>query len=98
MNPYQSPIPIDEESSSRLRFLLIASREAFLFGLGWVVMLAAALLLLAVMPVAIGLAWYQFRRSLAIIDLVPPTVMTFMLPVWQSTLVEAWLDFLHGKS
>ncbi len=60
-------------------------------------MLAAALMLLFVMPVAIGLAWYQFRRSCALIDLILASAMTCMLPLWQNALAEAWGDFLWGR-
>ena len=97
MNPYQSPMPIEDKSPSWMRFLLIAPREIFLFSLGWVALLATALILLAVMPVAIGLAWYQFRRSYALIDLFLASAMTFMLPVWMQGFADAWLDFLCGK-
>ena len=97
MNPYQSPMPIEEESPPWLRFLVIGSREAFFGALGFVALLAAALILLVVMPVAIGLAWYQFRRSCALIDLFLASAMTFMLPLWQNALVEAWGDFLRGR-
>lgn len=97
MNPYQSPVPIEEESSPWLRFLVMGSREALMTMLGFAGLLAAALVLLTVMPVAIGLAWYQFRRSWAIIDLIPATAMTLMLPIWQSVLVEAWTNFVHGR-
>jgi hypothetical protein len=97
MNPYQSPMPIEEESPPWLRFLVIGSREACIATLGLVALLAAALVLLAVMPVAIGLAWYQYRKSWAIIDLIPATAMTLMLPLWQNVLVEAWTNFMHGR-
>ena len=97
MNPYQSPVPIEGESSPLLRILVVGSREALMATLGFAALLAAALVLLAVMPVAIGLAWYQFRRSWAIIDLIPATAMTLMLPLWQNVLVEAWLDFVRGR-
>ena len=97
MNPYQSPVPIEQESSHSLRFLLLASREAILFSLGWVGMLAAALVLLVVMPVAIGLAWYQFRKSSALIDLFLASAMACMLPISQNALAEAWADFLRAS-
>jgi hypothetical protein len=97
MNPYQSPMPIEEESPPWLRYLVTGSREAFVATMGFVALLAAALVLLVVMPVAIGLAWYQFRRSWAIIDLIPATAMTLMLPIWQNVLVEAWSNFMHGR-
>lgn len=95
MNPYQSPIPIEEESPPWRRFLVLEYRAAFVATLQFVILLAAALGLLVVMPVAIGLAWYQFRRSCALIDLFLATAMTFMLPLWQNALVEAWGDFLR---
>ena len=98
MNPYQSPVPIEEESLPPwLRVLVGGSREALFAALGFVAMLAAALVLLVVMPVAIGLAWYQFRRSWALIDLFLASAMTCMLPVWQNALAEAWVDFLRGR-
>jgi hypothetical protein len=98
MNPYQSPVPIAEESLPPwLTILVGGSRRAFFAALGFVALLAAALVLLVVMPVAIGLAWYQFRRSWALIDLFPASAMTCMLPVWQNALAEAWGDFLRGK-
>jgi hypothetical protein len=90
MNPYQSPMPIEEESRSWQRFLLDASQEAFAAILGCVVLLAASLVLLVVMPVAIGLAWYQFRKSMALLDLCLATLMTSMLPLWKNGIVEAW--------
>jgi hypothetical protein len=90
MNPYQSPMPIEEESRSWRRFLLDASQEAFAAILGCVVLLAASLVLLVVMPVAIGLAWYQFRKSMALLDLCLATLMTSMLPLWKNGIVEAW--------
>ena len=97
MNPYQSPTPIEEESPRWLKLLSIASREAFGFALSQVAMLAAALMLLVVMPVAIGLAWYQFRRSCAAVDFVLATAMTFMLPLWQNTLVAGLGELLRGR-
>lgn len=98
MNPYQSPMPIEEECIPPwLRFLVVGSREAFFAALGFVALLAAALVLLVVMPVAIGLAWYQFRRSRALIDLFLASAMTCMLPVWQNALAEAWGDFLRAR-
>ena len=97
MNPYQSPMPIEQESPPWLRFLVHESREVVLFGLGWIAMLAAALVLLVLMPVAIGLAWYQFRRSYALIDFFLATAMTFMLPFWQNAFVEGLGDFLRGR-
>lgn len=98
MNPYQSPTPLEEDSHSTLRFLLAASQEAFAAILGCVVLFSASLLLLAVMPIAIGLAWYQFRRSWALIDLFLATFITFMFPFWKTALVELWAMFLQGGS
>ena len=97
MNPYQSPMPIDEESRSWLNLLLAGSLEAFLFTLGYIGLLAVALLLLAVMPVAIGLAWYQFRKSWALIDLFLATVMTAMLPYWSNAMFGELGRFLLGR-
>ena len=77
-----------------MSFLLAETLEAFLFTLGYIGLFVAALLLLVVMPLAIGLAWYQFRKSWAFTDLLIATVMTCMLPYWESMLVEAWGSFL----
>lgn len=98
MNPYQSPVPIEEESHPWLRFLLFAAREAFMATLSFVVLLAASLLLLAVMPIAIGLAWYQFRRSSSLLDLGIATIMTSMFPFWENGLAEALVIILQCKS
>ena len=98
MNPYQSPVPIEEDTLPPwLRVLADGSQRAFSAALGFVALLAASLVLLVVMPVAIGLAWYQFRRSWALIDLFLASAMTCMLPVWQNALAEAWVDFLRGR-
>jgi hypothetical protein len=97
MNPYQSPVPIEQETPPWLRVLLVVSREALFAALGFMALLSAALMLIVVMPVAIGLAWYQFRRSYALIDLFLASAMTFMLPLWQNALVVAWVDYLRGK-
>ena len=35
--------------------------------------------------------------SLVILALIPATAMTLMLPLWQSVLVEAWTNFMHGR-
>ena len=78
MNPYQSPVPIEEEYCPWQRFLWNASRETVLATLGFALLLIAALALLVVMPVAIGLAWHQYRRSWALMDLFLATAMTFM--------------------
>jgi hypothetical protein len=98
MNPYQSPVPIEEESHPWLRFLLFASQEAFLATLSFVVLLAASLLLLTVMPIAIGLAWYQVKKSASLLDLFCATVMTAMLPFWDDWLAVAWAIFMQGRS
>ena len=90
-------MPIEEESRSWMRLLVVGSRETLFAALGFVTLLAAALILLDVMPVAIGLAWYQFRRSWALIDLFLASAITFMLPLWQNALVAAWGEFLRGK-
>ena len=97
MNPYQSPAPIEQGPPPWLRVLLVGSRESLFAALGFVTLLSAALMLLVVMPVAIGLAWYQFRRSYALVDLFLASAMTFMLPLWQNALVVAWGDFLRGR-
>lgn len=100
MNPYQSPIPIEDKSPSWLRLLLILPRDAFVFSLGWTALLSAALILLVVMPVAIGLAWYQFRKSCEVVDLVLAMGITFMLPLWQNAWMEAWGElalWLQGR-
>lgn len=98
MNPYQSPVPIEEETLPPwLRVLLIGSRESLFAALGLLALLSAALMLLVVMPFAIGLAWYQFRRSYAFIDLCLASAMTIMLPLWQNALVVALWDFLRGR-
>src|SRR5436190_10461959 len=98
MNTYQSPVPIEDEPLSPwLRGLLIGSRESLFAALGFVALLSAALMLIVVMPVATGLAWYQFRRSYAVIDLFLASAITCMLPLWQNALVIAWGDFLRGR-
>lgn len=94
MNPYQSPVPIEPECRTLVGFLLAATLEAFLFTLGYVGLFAVALLLLIVMPIAIGLAWYQYRKSWSFIDLLVATVMNCMLPYWESMMLEAWGNFL----
>ena len=98
MNPYQSPVPIEEESHPWLRFLLFASQEAFLATLSFVVLLAASLLLLAVMPIAIGLAWYQAKKSSSLLDFGIAALMTTMLPLWKNGLAEAWAIFMQSRS
>ena len=68
----------------------------FLATLGFALLLIAALALLVVMPVAIGLAWHQYRRSWALMDLFLATAMTAMLPLWKNTFVEMFLDIFQG--
>lgn len=98
MNPYQSPVPIEEESHLWRRFLLFASQEAILVTLSFVVLLVASLLLLAVMPIAIGLAWYQVKKSASFLDLCCATVITAMFPLWNDWLVVAWAILMQSRS
>ena len=91
-------MPIDQESSPWPRFIRQKSWEAFVFTLGHVALFAIALVLIVVMPVAIGLAWYQFRRSYAVVDFVLATAMTFMLPFWQNALVAGLGEFLSARA
>lgn len=48
--------------------------------------------------IAIGLAWYQVKKSASFLDLCCATVMTAMLPLWKDGLAEAWAFYMQCRS